>query len=319
MEFSMAKTMKELLAAKKAGGAAAPAAKVAPKGVVKKPAPAPVEETEEEEQTEGEEGGEAEEEEVAAPAPKKVVGKVAPKKAAPAPVEETEEEEQSEEEGEEGGEAEEEEEVAAPAPKKVVGKVAPKAAAPAAKVAPKAAPAPAAKKAPAAAAAPAAKKGGGWAKKEQKEQRVLEPGQWMPADMFVDLLHEKLVEKDIAPPTKAMTAAILKTMEETMGEVLVNNDLKFLGVKSKRRQAEARVYAPNPGLDKVATPYHTMVSPHTKVSFSLYFDKTTSKGQVNDAGEFEEGAFDDEGNFILGTWNGDEFTPAAKKVVGKKK
>jgi hypothetical protein len=318
MEFSMAKTMKELLAAKKAGGAAAPAAKVAPKGVVKKPAPAPVEETEEEEQTEGEEGGEAEEEEVAAPAPKKVVGKVAPKKAAPAPVEETEEEEQSEEEGEEGGEAEEEE-VAAPAPKKVVGKVAPKAAAPAAKVAPKAAPAPAAKKAPAAAAAPAAKKGGGWAKKEQKEQRVLEPGQWMPADMFVDLLHEKLVEKDIAPPTKAMTAAILKTMEETMGEVLVNNDLKFLGVKSKRRQAEARVYAPNPGLDKVATPYHTMVSPHTKVSFSLYFDKTTSKGQVNDAGEFEEGAFDDEGNFILGTWNGDEFTPAAKKVVGKKK
>jgi hypothetical protein len=318
MEFSMAKTMKELLAAKKAGGAAAPAAKVAPKGVVKKPAPAPVEETEEEEQTEGEEGGEAEEEEVAAPAPKKVVGKVAPKKAAPAPVEETEEEEQSEEEGEEGGEAEEEE-VAAPAPKKVVGKVAPKAPAPAAKVAPKAAPAPAAKKAPAAAPAPAAKKGGGWAKKEQKEQRVLEPGQWMPADMFVDLLHEKLVEKDIAPPTKAMTAAILKTMEETMGEVLVNNDLKFLGVKSKRRQAEARVYAPNPGLDKVATPYHTMVSPHTKVSFSLYFDKTTSKGQVNDAGEFEEGAFDDEGNFILGTWNGDEFTPAAKKVVGKKK
>jgi len=299
----MAQTMKEMLAAKKlkaAGGAA----------VVKKPAAkvvAPVaeeeegaEETTEEGAEEGAEGGE----------------------------------EQTEGGEEAGGEEEQAEETVAAAPKKIVGKVVTKpvvkAAAPAAKVVTKpVAKAVVAAKPAAKAAAPAAKapaKKAGWTPKgEQKEARELKPCAWMPQDLFIDKLHADLEALGIAPPTKAMTTAIFKQLEATMYEVLQVNDLKFLGVKFRRVEMGSRVYAPNPGLDKVATPYHTLVSPHTKVSLSLYFDKSVERGAVDEDGTFVSGQFNEDGSeFTLGTWEGDVFTPTVavaakpKAKIGKK-
>ena len=310
--------MKEMLAEKakaKAAGANNNAKPQVGKNAKKPTAADEDDSADEEDQTEGDEG-EGEEEE--APAPKKNAKapvKAPAKKAAPA----AEEEEESEDESEEGEGEEEEAEEEAPAPKKSVKapvKAPVKAAAPAAK-------APAAK-APANAKAsttPLAGKKSAWgAKKDVKESRELKQGAWMPLDMFIDHLHGRLEAKDLAPPTKAVTAAVFKEIEATMLDVLQAHDLKFLGVKSRRRSMEPRVYAPNPGLDKVATPYHTLVSPHTKVSFSLYFDKAVSRGMVDESGEFHEGQFDDEGNFVAGTWDTEgNFFPAASATKKKKK
>jgi hypothetical protein len=296
-------------------------AKAPVKAPAKKVAPAAEEEEESEDESEEGEGEEEEEAEEEAPAPKKNA-KAPVKPAAKAPAKKVvaqEEEEESEDESEEGEGEEEEAEEEAPAPKKSVKapvKAPVKAAAPAAK-------APAAK-APANAKAsttPLAGKKSAWgAKKDVKESRELKQGAWMPLDMFIDHLHGRLEAKDLAPPTKAVTAAVFKEIEATMLDVLQAHDLKFLGVKSRRRSMEPRVYAPNPGLDKVATPYHTLVSPHTKVSFSLYFDKAVSRGMVDESGEFHEGQFDDEGNFVAGTWDTEgNFFPAASATKKKKK
>lgn len=237
----------------------------------------------------------------------------------PAKPEVEEEEDGAEETGaEEEGDGEEEEE-AAPA-KKPAKKPA---AAPAKKPAKKAAAKPAAKKASKdedEVPAKAAKKGstgGAWgAKKDTKEKRELKPGSWMPQDEFFSRFHEKLVELGIAPPTKSVTIQVVKAFEEFMKETLADYDVKFIE-KTRRREMEARVYAPNTELKQVATPYHTLVSPHTKVSLNLYFGKEMTRGTVDDDGEFIEGQFDAKGNFTKGKWGVDDegnetFTPAKK-------
>ena len=314
--------IKELMAKKKNGGAA-------PAKVNKKPSKPEVEDEDDESQVEGGEGSDEEEEEAPAakPAKKPLVKK-------PAKAAEPEEDEDGEEDGdgeasdededgeEDGdGEASDEDEEEAPAPKKGA-----KAAAPAKKAAP-AAPA---KKAPAKKAAaeddeevptPAAKKGGtksAWGAKPEKERKALTPGSWMPQEEMMTRFHEKLLELGIAPPTKSITTQVVKAFESFLKDTLSEYDVKFIE-KFRRREMEARVYAPNTELAQVATPYHTLVSPHRKVSLNLYFDKTMTKGTVNDDGEFIEGKFNAKGNFTAGKWGTDDegnetFTPAAKKA-----
>ena len=168
---------------------------------------------------------------------------------------------------------------------------------------------------------PAAKKGGtksAWGAKPEKERKALTPGSWMPQEEMMTRFHEKLVELGIAPPTKSITTQVVKAFESFLKDTLSEYDVKFIE-KFRRREMEARVYAPNTELAQVATPYHTLVSPHRKVSLNLYFDKTMTKGTVNDDGEFIEGKFDAKGNFTAGKWGTDDegnetFTPAAKKA-----
>jgi hypothetical protein len=168
---------------------------------------------------------------------------------------------------------------------------------------------------------PASKKGGAksaWGSKPEKERKALTPGSWMPQEEMMTRFHEKLTELGIAPPTKSITTQVIKAFESFLKDTLSEYDVKFIE-KFRRREMEARVYAPNTELAQVATPYHTLVSPHRKVSLNLYFDKTMTKGTVNDDGEFIEGKFDSKGNFIAGKWGTDDegnetFTPAAKKA-----
>ena len=301
--------IKELMAKKKANGNGAAPAKVS-----KKPSKPEVEDEDDESQVEGGEGGDEDEEEAA---PAKPAKKALVKK--PAKAAEPEDEDEDGESSDDEGSDEDEEE--APAPKKGA-----KAAAPAKKAAP-AAPA---KKAPAKKAAaeddeevptPAAKKGGtksAWGAKPEKERKALTPGSWMPQEEMMTRFHEKLVELGIAPPTKSITTQVVKAFESFLKDTLSEYDVKFIE-KFRRREMEARVYAPNTELAQVATPYHTLVSPHRKVSLNLYFDKTMTKGTVNDDGEFIEGKFDAKGNFTAGKWGTDDegneiFTPAAKKA-----
>jgi hypothetical protein len=319
--------MKKILD-KKNNGAAAPKAgpKVIGKPGIKKAAPQ-VEETEEEggEEEGGEEEG-GEEEQEAAPAPaKKTIGKpVAGKKPAVKKAPEPEPEEEGEEEGgeEEGGEEEEQEEEAAPAPAKKA------AAKPAAKAAPaKAAPA---KKA-AAEAAPAKKAGGAkWSKaggaKKAKADVELKPGAWMPQDLFFGKLYERLQENGVIDSSvpKAVIVDIIKNTEGLMTEVLSENDLKFMGVKSSRIKVADRIYPPMTELEAVRTPYHTFVGAHDKVTFTLFFGKEITKGTVDEDGTFIEGMFEEDGEtFTPGTWGKDDegnvtFEPAQKKPAAKK-
>ena len=291
--------IKELMAKKKANGNGAAPAKVS-----KKPSKPEVEDYDDESQVEGGEGG-AEDEEEAAPA--KPAKKALVKKGAKAaePEDEDEDGESSDDEGSDEGSDEDEEE--APAPKKGA-----KAAAPAKK-----APAKKDEEVP----TPAAKKGGtksAWGAKPEKERKVLTPGSWMPQEEMMTRFHEKLVELGIAPPTKSITTQVVKAFESFLKDTLSEYDVKFIE-KFRRREMESRIYAPNTELAQVATPYHTFVSPHRKVSLNLYFDKTMMKGTVNDDGEFIEGKFDAKGNFTAGKWGTDDegnetFTPAAKKA-----
>jgi hypothetical protein len=171
---------------------------------------------------------------------------------------------------------------------------------------------------------PASKKGGAksaWGSKPEKERKALTPGSWMPQEEMMTRFHEKLTELGIAPPTKSITTQVIKAFESFLKDTLSEYDVKFIE-KFRRREMEARVYAPNTELAQVATPYHTLVSPHRKVSLNLYFDKTMTKGTVNDDGEFVEGKFDSKGNFITGKWGTDDegnetFTPAANKKAKK--
>ena len=295
-------------------------AKPVKKVLAKKPAPKAAEPEEEEEEGEEEEAEEEEE----APAPKKAAKPAAkaPAKKAPAKAAEPEEEEEEESSEEEAEEEEAEEE--APAPKKAAAK----------------APVKAAAKAPAKAAAPAKKaakpaaddegedevptgkqtrtgKNSAWGAKKEKERKELKPGSWMPQDELFSRFHDKLAEMGIAPPTKSVTIQVVKAFETFLEETLAEYDVKFVA-KFKRREMEARVYAPNTELAQVATPYHTLVSPHTKVSLNLYYGKTMTKGTTTDDGEFVEGQFDAKGNFVNGKWGTDDegnetFTPAKKK------
>ena len=275
-------TMSKILAKKKAAQAEAAGNKpaAAPKKILPKKA-APVEDVDTDE-----EEGEGEEAEAEATPAKKVVKKAAPapakKKAAPA----------AEEEGDE-------DEAEAPAK------------APAKKANGKAAPAPAAKGGPKY----------GVKKKEApaKKKAELAAGSWMPQDMYVTNLYQKLVDEELIDSSsfpKAALQAILKAHESMMLETLQNYDLKFLGVKSIRRNIEARVYAPNEVQAQVATPYHTLVGPHEKVTFTLFFNKEITRGTVDDDGDFVEGSFDAKGKFVPGTWSVVEgekvFTPAKK-------
>jgi hypothetical protein len=145
-----------------------------------------------------------------------------------------------------------------------------------------------------------------WGGSKEKEKRELRPGAWMPQDEFLSRFHARLGEKmgENAPNTKAVTVAVIKEFEAFMKETLSEYDVKFIE-KFKRREMEARVYAPNTELAQVATKYHTLVSPHTKVSLNLYFGKTMTKGTDVD-GTFVEGKFDEKGKFTPGTWSVNE-------------
>ena len=161
------------------------------------------------------------------------------------------------------------------------------------------------------------RRSGGFGKKPKAEatRRELKPGDWMSQDEFFQRVHDALKETlgDGAPESKATTITVVKTIEATMAEILENYDLKWCGVKFRRTQIQPRIFTPASGLSQVGTPYHTLVSGHTKVALYLNYGKELTRGTVDDSGDFIEGQFDAKGKFVPGTWEGDKFTPAKKK------
>lgn len=164
------------------------------------------------------------------------------------------------------------------------------------------------------------RKGGFASKKVSSAKSELKPGDWMQIEEFYDRAHKKLKETlgDIAPESKSVTIQVVKAIEELMQETLKDYDLKWMGAKFKRTPMSMHVYAPSQGLEQVATPYHTLAYPHTKVSLTLYHDKVLTRGDVDASGNFIEGQFDASGkNFTPGTWEGKVFTPAKAKKSKK--
>lgn len=252
----------------------------------------------------------------AAPA-KKVVAKVAEEVEE---VEETSEDDEVDEVEEEEETVEEEE--AAPAPKKTV-KTAAK---PAGKVAAKPVVKAAAKKPAAieeeAEEAPVKGKPLFAGARQKREPRSYAPGDWLPYEEVISRLHASLQEdEEFGAISKSQMTRLFKHIEDFLATTIAEYDIRLCGIKTRRTQIEPRIYVPGSALDKVATPYHTLVEGHVKVNIPFTFDKVTRHGTVDDNGNFIEGRFDDEGNFEEGTWinkAANEFEPAVKKVAAKK-
>ena len=148
---------------------------------------------------------------------------------------------------------------------------------------------------------------------KEKEKRDLKVGDWMPFDEFTTRFHARLQEADLAPPSKAITTALIRQFEEFFYETVRDFDVKFVQ-KTTRTEIQPRIYEPNKTLDRVATPYHTFVSGHTKVTLSFTFNRHATRGTVDDDSNFIEGMFNEDGSFVPGVWTADEegnplFTP----------
>jgi hypothetical protein len=150
---------------------------------------------------------------------------------------------------------------------------------------------------------------------EPEEAKVI--GRQMPLSMFYDQVHERFAELGV--PNKALTVKLIKEFEKCVLDIIPHHNLYLFGMNTKRSEIQARIYHPNEVLTTVSTPYSTLVEPHTKVSLSFILNKVTRKGIVAENGEFVEGMFDDDGNFIEGSWVDGEFVPAEKKAPIKKK
>ena len=268
---------------------AAPAKKVIGKPVGKKPA-APVEDDEDDEAAD-----DAEEEAPAAPA-KKVIGKPVGKKPA-APVEEVEEDEAVDEAEDEAADdaedaddeagadeaaddAEEEEAPAAPA-KKVIGKKPAAPAAPAKKAA-----------APAAEEKPARGLFGSAAKKAAP-RKVPTQGGMITREEALRMFAEKY------GVGQAQAKDALEKFEEFyLSEIFPNFSCTLFGVRFKHTSVAARVYSGTGGLNVESDGLATLVNDHTVVKATMAFGRETTKGLLNDDGEFVEGAYNAKGKFV---------------------
>ena len=268
---------------------------------------APVVEVEEEEEIEEEAEEEAEEEEVVV-APKAKPGvKAKPivKAKAKTPVVEVEEEEEEEiEEAEE--EAEEEEVVVAPKAKpgvKAKAKPAPEVEEAKTKAKPKT-------KALFAPKTPTI-----------REEKVYGPGSWLPRHELMSRFKDYLVAVDpsMEHATPNMLDNLIANFEAFILETLQDHDVRLFNVKNKRSHVQARVYPPMLALEKVKSPYHTLVHAHETMRFVILPDeREVNYGTTDDDGNFVEGRFDAKGNFEEGTWvdkAADEFTPKVKKAA----
>lgn len=161
--------------------------------------------------------------------------------------------------------------------------------------------------------------------RQPAQKRDFEEGSWLPQDEFMSRLfeHIKTNHPEFGVSTKAQLVNFIKVYEEFTVETLQNHSLRLFGTKARRIQTADRLYAPTEALDRVSTPYHTMVPSHVRVSLNLAFDVQKIRGTVDDKGEFVEGKFDSKGNFTKGTWVYNEETKETdfkpKAAVAKKK
>jgi len=282
---------------------------------------APVQEEAEEEDEDDSEDGEEEAVEEVAPAPKKGGLKSLKKKAAPVVVDdEPEDEEETADEDAEDSEEEEVVEEKVPAKK---GKLASKKkAAPVQEEAEEEDDSEDGEE-----EAPAPKKGSKstlFSSKKSasaKEARVLREGDVMTRDEF------------LAPFAKEMGISMTdartftSALEEHMSNMLSQYQFNFMGVRFKRTVVDERLFQGCGGL-KIEGPESELVTkvfPHVQASLRITKDRVSTKGIIDDNGEFVEGNFDDKGNFVEGTWSPEkegskklEFTAKPKKA-GKKK
>ena len=159
-------------------------------------------------------------------------------------------------------------------------------------------------------------------KQTTTEEKVYAPGSWLPRDVFLGRFVERLRSVNgFEGITRAQVETLVSEFEEFTVETLENHDIKIFGVKTKQSVISARIYQPK-DLERVQSPYHTLVDAHVKRSIVLTEPHGRCYGTLNDDGEFVEGRFDDEGNFEEGTWINkatDEFTPKNKKPAQRKK
>ena len=149
----------------------------------------------------------------------------------------------------------------------------------------------------------------------KKEPTPLKEGAVMPRDVMVAKFTETLEndpaynEKYAVPPQAAIDMFI-RTFERFMLEdVLPKYQVNLFGARFKHSKLDARIYKPNDVLERVKTPYHTMASAHTVARLAISFDKKLTRGTIID-NEFIEGKFEEDGTFVPGTWEDNEFTPA---------
>lgn len=149
----------------------------------------------------------------------------------------------------------------------------------------------------------------------KKEPVPLKEGAVMPRDVMVAKFTETLEndpaynEKYAVPPQAAIDMFI-RTFERFMLEdVLPKYQVNLFGARFKHSKLDARIYKPNDVLERVKTPYHTMASAHTVARLAISFDKKLTRGTIID-NEFIEGKFEEDGTFVPGTWEDNEFTPA---------
>lgn len=247
---------------------------------------------------------EVEEEEEVVVAKPKVGVKPKPGVKVKAPVVEVEEEEEIEEEAEE--EAEEEEVVVAPKAKpgvKAKAKPAPEVEEAKTKAKPKT-------KALFAPKTPTI-----------REEKVYGPGSWLPRHELMSRFKDYLVAVDpsMEHATPNMLDNLIANFEAFILETLQDHDVRLFNVKNKRSHVQARVYPPMLALEKVKSPYHTLVHAHETMRFVILPDeREVNYGTTDDDGNFVEGRFDAKGNFEEGTWvdkAADEFTPKVKKAA----
>ena len=197
------------------------------------------------------------------------------------------EEEDDVEEDEEDDVEEEEEEVPA---KKVTKKkattpakkvVAKKTATPAKKVVAKKATAPSKK----ATAEPKAASTSLFGKKATAAKTISE-GDTMKREDLISLVVDRITLEQGVTPTKKQVEDFIKLLEAVIvEEVFPLYSLNFLGVRFKRSIVAPRVFNGAGGLT-VAVEHATEVSEHIKVTGNVYIGKTSTKGTVDDDGEF---------------------------------
>lgn len=132
----------------------------------------------------------------------------------------------------------------------------------------------------------------------------------MPREMLIGRVYDHFQSDDeFKLPSKAAAGRLLEKFEAVIRDVISQHTVRLFGGTFKLSEVSQRIYAPNEVLERVYTPYHTVVNAHVQSKFSIKFGSTKTRGTMGDDGvTFFEGQFDDQGNFTQGTWAINEVT-----------
>ena len=92
--------------------------------------------------------------------------------------------------------------------------------------------------------------------------------------------------------------ALEKFEEFYLSEIFPNFSCTLFGVRFKHTSVAARVYSGTGGLNVESDGLATLVNDHTVVKATMAFGRETTKGLLNDDGEFVEGAYNAKGKFV---------------------